>query len=190
VRTFAELEDGEVSLVAEAWRTRRATEPDGYLHAIVNEGRFAGASLAHSHSQLAWFPAPPPVVAAEVGPMEEFLAGAPVVAETDGLVVAAHPAGRVPYELVIAPVEAPAGSAFADDRLAPALVALRDTVRRLRAVEGAVPWNAWVHDGRWWHVEVLPRLTVLAGLELGAGIHVNVLDPAEAAASLRAAAAK
>jgi UDPglucose--hexose-1-phosphate uridylyltransferase len=95
----------------------------------------------------------------------------------------------VPYELLLAPRTRPAGGAFADERLGAALFALRDAVRRLRAVEGAVPWNAWVHDGPWWHVEIVPRLTVFAGLELGAGIHVNVLDPSEAAESLRGAAA-
>jgi galactose-1-phosphate uridylyltransferase len=34
---------------------------------------------------------------------------------------------------------------------------------------------------------VLPRLTVLAGIELGAGIYVNLLAPEDAAAALRVA---
>jgi UDPglucose--hexose-1-phosphate uridylyltransferase len=42
-----------------------------------------------------------------------------------------------------------------------------------------------VHDTGHWHVEVLPRLTVLAGIELGAGIYVNTLAPEDAAAALR-----
>jgi len=61
-------------------------------------------------------------------------------------------------------------------------------VRRLRAVEGPVPLNEWLHDRRHWHIEVLPRLSVLAGLELGAGIYVNTLPPEEAARRLRDAA--
>ena len=36
-----------------------------YVHAMINEGRFAGASLAHSHSQLVWLREPPPAVARE-----------------------------------------------------------------------------------------------------------------------------
>jgi len=36
-------------------------------------------------------------------------------------------------------------------------------------------------------VELLPRLSVLAGLELGAGVYVNSLPPEEAAARLREA---
>jgi UDPglucose--hexose-1-phosphate uridylyltransferase len=61
-------------------------------------------------------------------------------------------------------------------------VLLRDVVARLRAVEGPVPWNAWLHER---HVELVPRLSVLAGVELGAGIYVNTVAPEDAAAALR-----
>src|SRR5205085_12545840 len=37
-RSFAELDDEELELVAEAWSRRRAAEPAGYLHACINEG--------------------------------------------------------------------------------------------------------------------------------------------------------
>ena len=57
---------------------------------------------------------------------------------------------------------------------------------RLRQAEGGVPWNAWLHHGSAWHIELLPRLSVLAGLELGAGIYVNSLPPEQAAENLRA----
>ena len=65
--------------------------------------------------------------------------------------------------------------------LGTALLLLRDVVGRLRAVEGAVPWNAWLHEG---HLEVVPRLSVLAGVELGAGIYVNTVAPEDAATAL------
>ena len=61
----------------------------------------------------------------------------------------------------------------------------RTALRRLHAVEGPRPVNLWLHAAGHWHLEVLPRLTVLAGLELGAGIYVNTLPPEEAAARLR-----
>jgi hypothetical protein len=48
-----------------------------------------------------------------------------------------------------------------------------------------VPLNAWLeHDERDWRLVLLPRLTILAGLELGAGVFVNTLPPAEAARRL------
>ena len=50
-----------------------------------------------------------------------------------------------------------------------------------------MPLNAWLHAGGHWHIEVVPRLTVLAGIELGAGIYVNTLPPDDAALALREA---
>src|ERR671931_679196 len=101
VRSFADLEEHELDLVAEAWRRRREAVPDGYLHALVNEGAEAGASLPHSHSQLAWFGEPPPAVADERGELDV----GEVVLERDGLVLGCPPASRLPYELVIAPLD-------------------------------------------------------------------------------------
>jgi galactose-1-phosphate uridylyltransferase len=62
---------------------------------------------------------------------------------------------------------------------------LARVVRRLHETEGPVPLNAWVeHDARDWRIVLFPRLTILAGLELGAGIFVNTLPPEEAAQRL------
>jgi hypothetical protein len=100
------------------------------------------------------------------------------VAEDNGAAAVVHPAGRLPYELLIG-----GGRRGAHLRL------LRTCIQKLRAVEGPMPWNAWFYGlgASGGFMEVLPRLTVLAGLELGAGIYVNSLDPAEAAARLREA---
>jgi UDPglucose--hexose-1-phosphate uridylyltransferase len=45
--------------------------------------------------------------------------------------------------------------------------------------------NVWLHAAGHWHLEVLPRLTILAGLELGSGYFVNTLAPESAAGVLR-----
>ena len=79
--------------------------------------------------------------------------------------------------------------AFGSEGLAAALRLLADLAGRLQQLEGAVPLNAWLHTGAWWHLELVPRLTVFAGLELGAGIYLNPLAPEEAAARLRNALA-
>jgi UDPglucose--hexose-1-phosphate uridylyltransferase len=178
VRSFADLDDGTVSAVAEAWSLRRrAGEEDGlgYLHALVNEGVAAGASLPHSHSQLVWLDEPPPAVRAEhPGAVEELLRLDRLAVGSRGPCVAVvHPAGRAPYETLVG---------VPDGALAEGLLLLRDLVRRLRAVEGPVAWNAWLHPG---HLELVPRLAVFAGIELGAAIWVNTLAPEDAAAALR-----
>ena len=139
---------------------------------LVNEGRLAGSSLPHSHSQLAYG-----VELAQEsadGVREVLARDELLVLERAGQRAVAHWAGRLPYELL---VDA--------EPLEPALLLLRECLRRLQAAEGPIPWNAWLHRGDAPHIELVPRLTVLAGLELGAGIYVNSLDPAEAAVRLR-----
>ena len=178
VRSFAELTGEETDAVARAWAAR--ARDAGYLHALLNEGREAGASLPHAHTQLVFLEEPPPAVRVERGLSLE---GA-IVEERDGLVLLCPRASRLPYELLIAPAE-PEADAFASPRLPAALALLAEALRRLQAVEGPLPLNAWLHDTAHWHIEVLPRLAVLAGIELGAGIFVNALPPAEAAARLQ-----
>jgi UDPglucose--hexose-1-phosphate uridylyltransferase len=97
-------------------------------------------------------------------------------------------ASRVPYETLIAPSRPEAGG-LRSDLLAAALRLLAELVRRLQRIEGVslVPLNAWLHDGESWHLELVPRTTRLAGLELGAGVYVNPVAPEEAAEQLRSA---
>jgi UDPglucose--hexose-1-phosphate uridylyltransferase len=194
-RSLAELEESEVEAVALAQYARRtAAQAEGFEHvlAVLNEGRQAGASLPHSHSQLCWLREPPPAVVEELPLLQEGRCGACQVLRMEGLEIAARgeivmlaaPAGRAPYELVLAPRRHAAEPNEED--LVDAALLLRDAIIRLRGVEGPVPLNAWVHTGGHWHVELVPRLTVFAGLELGAGIYVNSLPPEEAAERLRA----
>src|SRR5262249_29967543 len=106
--------------------------------------------------------------------------------ETGGLVAGCPWASRLPYETVIAPATAEAAW-IQSELLGPGLRLLVDVVRRLDTVEGPVPLNVWLeHDDRDWRPVLLPRMTILAGLELGAGIFVNTLPPEEAAQRLGA----
>ncbi len=201
VASMADLRHDELAAVAEAWRARAgAARAEGfpYVHALVNEGRDAGASRLHSHSQLVWLRDTPPAVAAEEPALtggcalcallaRELRDGSRVVVSDENLALFASYAGRLPYELLLAPVGHPEGSAFDSGLLAGALGLLAQAIGRLHAVEGRTPLNAWLHDGAHWHIEVVPRLAVLAGLELGAGIHVNTLPPEDAARALAAA---
>ena len=137
-----------------------------------------------------WLDEVPPAVAVEeaacagdcplcVPPASEL-----VIAARDGVVLSAAWAGRLPYELLVAPAEHEADP-WTSGRLAPALALAAEGLRRLHTVEGPRPANVWLHSPGHWHLEVLPRLTVMAGLELGAGVYVNTLAPQEAAARLR-----
>ena len=179
VRSFADLSDASVALVAEAWQQRIETalgEGFGYVHSLINEGRLAGASLPHSHSQLVWMREEPPAVSGEDAHRLHALVAADElrVLEHGGASAVVHQAGAAPYESVIA------GGTLADR-----LGALSKLVARLRELEGPFAWNAWLHGKEPKHVHVVPRLTALAGIELGAGLYVNVLPPEVAAERLR-----
>jgi UDPglucose--hexose-1-phosphate uridylyltransferase len=200
VRTLSDLSVRELGWVAEAWQARAAAARERgspYVQALVNEGAEAGASLQHSHSQLVWLSEEPPIVvqerkaqAAEGGCVlcrvlaEELEQRIRVVSERDGLVLLCPFAGRQPYELLVAPKECE-GDPFASPLLGSALTLVAEGLRRLHVAEGAVPVNIWLHTAGHWHLEVLPRLTVLAGLELGVGYFVNTLAPESAAGVLR-----
>jgi UDPglucose--hexose-1-phosphate uridylyltransferase len=177
VRSIAELEDAELELVAEAWQRRSRAEP-GQVFPLLNEGREAGASLPHSHSQLVWLPDPPRPRSRPRGE---------TVFEQDGVAAMCPWASRVPYETVVAPVDFEP-DALTSPRLGAALRVLAEVARRLHALEGPAPLNAWLEattDD--WRLVLFPRLTVLAGLELGAEIFVDTLPPEEAAERLRGA---
>ena len=183
VRSIGRLTDGTLGRVAEAWQ-RRARDVGGHCFALLNEGHEAGASLPHSHSQLAWLPAAAPASVAERG-LPELI---PVL-ERDGLVAGCPVASRVPYEVLIAPARAePEG--LRSELLGPALCLLAELVRRLQGLRGdeVVPLNAWLHDGPHWHLELFPRTTRLAGLELGAGVFIDAVAPERSAAELRGGA--
>ncbi len=75
------------------------------------------------------------------------------------------------------------------------------SLRRIKNLLGDPPLNAFFHIetrpeaeespfAHCWRIEVIPRLTVLAGLELGGGTHINEVLPERAAEEWRAADAR
>jgi UDPglucose--hexose-1-phosphate uridylyltransferase len=198
VTSLGDLAAGLLETVVGAWRQRRAAHAGlgtGHLLVAINEGAAAGASLDHSHSQLVPFEQPPPLLEREAA---KFGDGCPlcepphhVVHRGQGLVTFCPDWSRVPYETWIMP-EAHAATSPLDAAVA---AALAGAVARLRGLLGSdLAWNAVLHEASpgsavpfHWHIELLPRLTVQASVELGAGIWVNVVDPARAAAELAVA---
>jgi UDPglucose--hexose-1-phosphate uridylyltransferase len=193
------------------WRARlRAHAAAAYVHLLVNERAEAGASLPHTHAQLYALDFVPAQVARE---RERFTAHATrtmggnllqdLVAEEvrlrerlvsidDELVLLSPYAARLPYQLLLAP-RRPAAR-FEDDNYAGTFGAkmLHEALGRLRGALGFLPpLNIWVRtapagaDRFCWRIDVTPRLTHLAGLELGTGVNLNILAPETAAQRLR-----
>jgi UDPglucose--hexose-1-phosphate uridylyltransferase len=202
VFSLADLGSRELDEVAGAWQARAETAREAgfpHLQVILNEGRAAGASLAHSHSQLVWLASEPP--AAELERREDAAAGEclvcrllaeetstriRLVTERDGLVLLCAYAGRVPYEMLIVPQRCEEDP-FGSDLLAGGLALAAEAIRRLHAAEGRVALNMWLRAEGHWRLDIVPRTTVFAGLELGVGYFVNTMAPESAAGVLREA---
>ena len=168
-RSLGELDDATLDLIAEAWQ-RRARDAGGFVFPIVNEGHEAGASLPHSHSQLAWLPGPPPAGAGRTRPARR--RADPRARRADRRV----PAREKRNALRGADRTSGLGAGrAAGDLLGPALRLLADLVRRLQQVRGEpTPFNVWLHDGPRWHLELVPRTTRLAGAKAEQGFHQPV----------------
>lgn len=210
VQSLSELSVEQLSTAMDVWRERmRAHDRAAYVHLIVNERAEAGASIAHTHAQLYALDFVPAGVARE---RERFGAYATrtmggnlladlvqeevrlreriVAIDSEGVLMAPY-ASRLPLSLMLAPRSARA-SFQADGPTGAAL--LHDGLQRLRRHLGASPpLNLWVRTAPrgasafGWRIDIVPRVTHVAGLELGTGVNSNVLPPEQAAAALRAA---
>jgi UDPglucose--hexose-1-phosphate uridylyltransferase len=211
VASLGDLDRDQLGRAMDAWRTRLAAYPEAaYLHLIVNEGPAAGASLEHTHAQLYGLPFVPAVVARErerftahntrtmggcllcdLLQQEVKLRERVVAVDDDGVLLAPY-ASRLPFELQLVP-RRHGGSITGDDGDYGSL--LLEGLGRLKKVLGGLPpLNMWLRSAPrgaerfHWRIDILPRLTQLAGLELGAGVAVNIYAPERAAAELREAA--
>jgi len=212
VVALGRLPDERIASALAAWRERMRAHPDAsYVHVIVNEGPSAGASLEHTHAQLYALGFVPAEIARErerasayhertMGghlladvATEEVRRGERLVAMDDDAILVAPWAARSPFELRVIP-RRPAPSFEEDGEAGTAMIAT--ALRGLAEVfENPPQLNLWVRTAPrgvqefCWHVDIVPRLTIRAGFELGTGVDLNVYPPERAAEDLRAALA-
>ncbi|MEA2201043.1 MAG: UDPglucose--hexose-phosphate uridylyltransferase [Solirubrobacteraceae bacterium] len=208
VLSLADLPLEQVIATVDMWRERMRVHADSaYVQLIVNERREAGASLPHTHSQLYALDFVPPAVARErerfgayatrmmgqnlLADMvaEEVRLRERIVAIDEAAVLIAPYASRLPFQLMLAP-RVPRAR-FEDDGPTGAAL-LHDGLSRLaRHLGSSPPLNLWVRTAPrgaehfCWRVDVLPRLTHIAGLELATEVNLNIVAPEHAAALLR-----
>jgi UDPglucose--hexose-1-phosphate uridylyltransferase len=210
VLSLAELPPERLESAMGAWRERmRAHAGSEYVQLIVNERREAGASLEHTHSQLYALDFVPGEVARERercgayanrtmgrGLLEDLVAeevrrGERIVAIDEEAVLLAPYGSRLPFQLMLAPRKP--RMRFEDDGPLGA-AQLHDGLCRLaRHFGSSPPLNMWVRTAPrgaehfCWRIDIAPRLTHLAGLELSTGVNLNIVAPEHTAAVLREA---
>jgi UDPglucose--hexose-1-phosphate uridylyltransferase len=208
VLSLADVSAGQMMAAMEVWRERMRAHADSpYVQLIVNERREAGASLPHTHAQLYALDFVPAAVAREreraaayatrtmgqnlLGDLvaEEVRRGERIVAIDDEAVLLAPFASRLPFQLMLAP-RVPSARFEDDGPIGAAL--LHDGLRRLSRRLGAnPPLNMWVRTAPLgaeqfcWRIDVMPRLTHIAGLELSTDLNLDIVAPEDAARLLR-----
>lgn len=208
VLSLADLPVQQVIAAVEVWRERMRVHSEcAYLQLIVNERREAGASLPHTHAQLYGLDFVPAAVARErersaayttrtmgqslLGDLlaEEVRRRERIVAIDDDAVLIAPYASRLPFQLMLVP-RRPCPR-FEDDGPSGAALLHEGLCRLARRLGSSPPLNLWVRtaprgtDHFCWRIDVMPRLTHLAGLELSTDLNLNIVAPEHAAALLR-----
>ena len=185
-----------------------------YILLFRNHGEAAGASLEHAHSQLIALPVIPERVKEEVdGSLffygqkdrciycdiirQEIAAAARMVMETDRFAVLEPYAPRFPFETWILPKRHESHFEESDGPTLENLAwVLRSTLRKIEKVLERPAYNFIVHSSPvqdaplphyHWHIEIIPKLTKVAGFEWGTGFYINPTPPEESARFLREA---
>lgn len=184
-----------------------------YIMLFKNYGSAAGASLEHPHSQLIALPVVPLVVQQEMQGAKAYYdykdrcvfcdilhqeksAGIRVISENDDFLALSPYAPRFPFETWIVPRQH--SSVFenaTNAHFANLAKALQDTITRLDKVLQDPPYNFIIHNAPLqeehdvpyyhWHIEIIPKLTKVAGFEWGTGFYINPTPPEDATKFLR-----
>jgi UDPglucose--hexose-1-phosphate uridylyltransferase len=186
-----------------------------FIMIFKNSGAMAGASLAHSHSQLIALPIIPKRLSEEItGSLsyykyrdrcvfcdivaQETEERRRVIYENAHFLAISPFASRFPFETWILPKrheESFVSSKAGDDYFSIA-DALSTVLRKLEKVLNSPPYNFMIHTTPselanspyyHWHIEIIPRLTKLAGFEWGTGFYINPTPPEEATTFLQEA---
>jgi UDPglucose--hexose-1-phosphate uridylyltransferase len=184
-----------------------------YILVFKNHGAAAGATLEHPHSQLIALPVVPDFVREEIEGArrhyhvkercvfcdivhQEIAQGTRVIQENADIVAVAPYAPRFAFETWLLPrrhgarfEEAPRHEYESLARL------LKAVLQRIDKALESPPFNLIVHTSPFsenvaneyhWHIEIMPKLTRVAGFEWGTGFYINPTSPEEAAKVLRA----
>ncbi len=183
-----------------------------YIIVFKNFGKAAGASLEHSHSQLIALPIVPQIIQEELYGCQRYFdykercvfcdiirqersQQMRLVDENDDFITICPFAPRSPFEMWVLPKRHQSRFNSMDDgQLHQLAVLFSSTMRKLDNVLPNVPYNYMLHtaplndahlEHYHWHIEIMPKVSTVAGFEWGTGFHINTVPPEEAAAILK-----
>jgi UDPglucose--hexose-1-phosphate uridylyltransferase len=183
-----------------------------YTLIFKNEGIIAGATLEHTHSQLIALPIVPIQVLEEIEGCkrhydikercifcdiirQEVQTRTRIVLESPLFIALAPYAPRFPFETWIMPKKHLSCFACSTNEDFKDLAGLLQNVLiRLDRALSNPPYNYVIHtspfrdernDYYHWHIELMPKLTNVAGFEWGSGFYINPTPPEDAAKFLR-----
>lgn len=212
---LADLPVEEIKDLALLWKARyRELRKDERIRSIIlfaNRGAAAGAHVDHTHSQIIAMPVMPRRLADELSMSYTYFQAKErcvfcdiiesdgsadrLVTANAGFVVVCPYASRFPYEMWILPRDHASHFEEIDARRAELLAsALKTALSALNVALGDPAYSFVIHSAPprergimhyHWHLEIMPRLTHIAGFEWGTGFYINPTPPEEAAAELR-----
>jgi len=183
-----------------------------YILIFKNYGREAGASLEHAHSQLIATPVVPKRVESEVNGVarhyefrdrcvfcdivdQELADRKRIVEENESFISFVFFAGRFPYETWILPKKhCSRFENITKKEVMHLSQVLKRTLMRISKCLNDPAYNYVIHTlpVNWegenyyhWHIEIMPKLTKVAGFEWGTGFYINPVLPEDAAKNLR-----
>jgi len=183
-----------------------------FILIFKNHGAAAGATLEHSHSQLIALPVVPTSVLDEIEGCrnhfqqkerciycdivrQELSERVRIVADNAEFIVMTPFAPRFAFEMWILPKRHAAYFEESQKTQFELLARiLADALQRMDKVLSHPAYNFILHtspfhektgDFYHWHVELIPKLTQVAGFEWGTGFYINPVTPEEAAKFLR-----
>ena len=179
-----------------------------YVLIFKNRGIIAGASLSHSHSQLIATPLVPKRVEEELEGSKEYfeLKGKCLFCniveqeialeerllwEDENFISLCPFASCFPYEMCILPKRHYSDFREIKKSEIKSLVRiLKKCITSLDKILPHIPYNYIIHTSPCsrpdlefyhWHLEIIPRLSRVAGFEWGTGFYINYITPEEAA---------
>jgi UDPglucose--hexose-1-phosphate uridylyltransferase len=174
-----------------------------YVHAFKNYGKDAGASLSHTHNQLIALTFIPPLIMDEIKRsqkkcfickvIERERKAKRIIYENKTFVAFVPWSAIQPYEFWITPLKhEPIPN---KDDISDLSQVISLMFKTLYKTVGDVSYNMWFHiapkenekimNTFHWHIEVQPKISTWASLELGANVYVNILSPEDATKNLK-----